>query len=305
MGNIFIYPAPKPSYELVKEDPTLLFIGQKAESANCTSFVCAESRKSSIKIPCRYIQAQHSTSPYLIIFFHGNSEDIGSNLSYLLSAISERFAMNVLCPEYPSYGIYKRKDESLRMDEAILEDARRVLKFCKDNMRFKYENIILIGRSLGTGVATQLACEFNVRGIILISPFTSIRNVAKCLVGNILSKVVPDVFRTIDYIDQVQCPTLLIHGEQDALIPHSMSEELYAKATKQKTLRLNKEMTHNQFKIERDVFDPIQNFMMEKLDLSSHIWSITADYLADSYPSFLETHEESNTHDKIKLEAEC
>jgi len=58
-------------------------------------------------LPFRTIKYERRESPYLIILFHGNSEDIGTNLKNLCEAISERFGANVIAPEYPTYGIYK------------------------------------------------------------------------------------------------------------------------------------------------------------------------------------------------------
>jgi pimeloyl-ACP methyl ester carboxylesterase len=287
---MFVYAVPKPSYEYVKDDPTMIFVPNKNETKVSTTSSSFDNSKIQTKIPCRYIQCQTRPSPYLIIFFHGNSEDIGSSLSYLLSSFGDRFAMNVLCPEYPTYGIYKKKDDGMRMDKAILEDARSVLKYAHTQLRFKYENIILIGRSLGSGVAVKLATEFNVKGMVLISPYTSIRCIAKTVAGNLLSKLVPNAFRSIDYINHIKCPALFIHGVQDSLIPHGMSIELYNKAPGPKVLKINDSMTHNQFKLESDIFTPIQSFMREKLTLKSYIFEITSERMTANFESMIETN---------------
>lgn len=179
--------------------------------------------------------------------------------------------MDVLCPEYPSYGIYTKKDDSLTMDEAMLQDARTVLRYCHEQLRYKYENIILVGRSLGTGIVTRLASDFSVRGAVLISAFTAVRDVAKRIAGNMLSKFVPDVFRSIDYVPHARCPLLFIHGEDDAMIPPEMSVMLYAKTNQPKALRLNQFMTHNQFRIESDVFTPMHAFMVGNLELKAYL----------------------------------
>jgi len=271
MGNYFVYPVPKSSYEESQEDPTLIFVPNKIEVSSGGQLLCMEKRRISAEIPCRYIPCQSHVSPYLIIFFHGNSEDIGNNLSLVLSSFSRRFGMNVLCPEYPTYGIYKKKDPSLTMDEAILQDARVVIEYCHRRLRFDYQNIILIGRSLGSSVATKLANQFNVRGLVLISPFTSIRKAAEKIAGTFLAKAIPDIFKSIEYIEHVKSPVLFIHGRQDTLIPYEMAIELYEKTKKPKFLKINDRMTHNQFRIESDVFTPIQGFMIDQLDLESYL----------------------------------
>jgi len=277
MGNYFIYPAPKSSYESSQEDPTLINVPNKIGDSSMNPFFCYEKRRIPSKIPCRYIPCQTHISPYLIVFFHGNSEDIGNNLSLVLLSFSRRFGMNVICPEYPTYGTYKKKDPTLTMEEAILQDARVVIEYCHKVLRYEYKNIILIGRSLGSSVATKMACQFHIRGLVLISPFTSIRKAAEKIAGNILAKAIPNIFRSIEYIEHVKAPVLFIHGRQDTLIPYQMAIELYDKTRKPKFLKINDRMTHNQFKIESDVFTPIQAFMVDQLDLGSYLLPSTED----------------------------
>ena len=203
MGNYFTFPSPRSTYSYVKDDPTLIFIPKQNDETLNEPSSNKESQKTKTKIPCRFIPTQNHVSPFLLIFFHGNSEDIGFGLSQFLSLFSGRFHMDVLCPEYPGYGIYQ-KNSSLPIDEVITEDARTIMKFCHEKMRYEYRDIILIGRSIGTGVAVQIATEFEVRGTVLISAFTSIKDVGKHLVGSFLAKMAPDVYRNIDCIHNIK-----------------------------------------------------------------------------------------------------
>lgn len=52
-----------------------------------------------------------------------------------------------------------------------------------------------------------------------MSPFKSIKDVARDLVGWVLSLAIADRFRNIDYIKEVKCPTFIVHGQKDKLIP--------------------------------------------------------------------------------------
>jgi fermentation-respiration switch protein FrsA (DUF1100 family) len=92
-------------------------------------------------------------------------------------------------------------------------------------------NIVLVGESLGTGVAVQLAARRPVAAIALEAPFTSTADVARLsywwLPVGLLMK---DQFRSIDFLKDVHVPLLVMHGTDDRLIPLKMGESLYAAA---------------------------------------------------------------------------
>jgi hypothetical protein len=72
-----------------------------------------------------------------------------------------------------------------------------------------------------------------------------------------------DRFRNIDHIADVTCPTFLVHGQQDQLIPYSHSQELFEKCGGQTTLNLPRAMDHNEFDFVEDLISPLHNFMAE------------------------------------------
>lgn len=75
-------------------------------------------------IPCLYLDS-HVNSPILMIFFHGNGEDI--SLAYdFLNHIRNNLAINILAVEYPGYGLYKDKSSD---SESIEEDALDVYDY--------------------------------------------------------------------------------------------------------------------------------------------------------------------------------
>lgn len=104
-----------------------------------------------LPIPCLYIPYLSGASK-LIIYFHGNAEDLG--LAYeLLEHMKNTMKMHVLAVEYPGYGIYPGHPNS----EGILEDALTVWEYLTNEMNINAKDIILFGRSLGTGPAIELA----------------------------------------------------------------------------------------------------------------------------------------------------
>lgn len=123
----------------------------------------------------------------MILFFHGNAEDLG--ISYeMLDHMRSALKINVLAVEYPGYGVYVDEvGDAGPSEEKILADADTVYNFVQKMTFLRQKDIILLGRSLGSGAATHLASKYNPGGLILMSPFTSIKCVAQNKVGWLLS----------------------------------------------------------------------------------------------------------------------
>ena len=89
----------------------------------------------------------------------------------------------------------------------------------------KESDIILFGRSMGSGPTSYLSSIKNPNALLLMSPYTSIRDAAKALFGwaSFLSVIVYEKFRNIDTIKRARCPVFFLHGQKDTLVPHSHS----------------------------------------------------------------------------------
>lgn len=84
--------------------------------------------------------------------------------------------------EYPGYGIYKnikKKDNTTLRAKQIIIDAEYVYKFIKKTLNIEDKNILLCGRSIGSGPACHLASIFNPSCLFLISPIKSVKDVAR------------------------------------------------------------------------------------------------------------------------------
>jgi len=89
------------------------------------------------------------------------------------------------------------------------------------------EDIILFGRSIGSSPSCFIAKERpKVGAMVLLSPFKSLREVAKDHVGKILSYILAERYRNIDLIKHSKCPVMIIHGQNDSLIHVSHSQAL-------------------------------------------------------------------------------
>lgn len=123
--NSFMFPAPKPSYSLHTALGDLLFIPRRQPKDNHSSRDTAdsESDQSTSAIPCLYLPNAGGSSK-LLIYFHGNAEDVGL-ASELLDYIRTLLKVHVLAVEYPGYGVYEGQPDA----QTILNDAETVYDF--------------------------------------------------------------------------------------------------------------------------------------------------------------------------------
>jgi esterase/lipase len=84
--------------------------------------------------------------------------------------------MHVLAVEYPGYGIYHGDSPT---SDKIIADAEIVYKFLTKELFWKEHDIIVCGRSIGSGPACYLASTFAPSSLVLVSPHTSIRGIVK------------------------------------------------------------------------------------------------------------------------------
>lgn len=129
----------------------------------------------------------------------------------------------MLAVEYPGYGLYKGTPN----DAMIMKDTEAVYDFFVKKLNVKHQNIVIFGRSIGSGPATYLASQREVGALILMSAFTSIRDVVKDFAGKWAQYLVKQRFNNLEMIAKVNCPIFLIHGQKDKLIPYTHSEELH------------------------------------------------------------------------------
>lgn len=96
--------------------------------------------------------ANEHGSDKLLIYFHGNADDLGISRE-LLEYLRSLLRVHVLALEYPGYGIYQGSPDASR----ILQDAHTVLDYLTQASNIAESSIILFGKSIGSGPATYLA----------------------------------------------------------------------------------------------------------------------------------------------------
>jgi uncharacterized protein len=159
----------------------------------------------------------HQKKP-AIIYFGGNAEAVENNISGFGQALAE---YTVYLVNYRGFGGSSGKPS----EQALFEDALTLYDAIKD----KHSSISVIGRSLGSGVAIYLATQRKIDKVALVTPYDSIKNVAKSHYPVFpVSILLKDCFDSVSRSEQLTQPVLILLADHDVTVPRKNSESLIA-----------------------------------------------------------------------------
>ncbi|CAF4340060.1 unnamed protein product [Rotaria sp. Silwood2] len=209
-------------------------------------------------IPCM-IYSTMRDAKFFIIWCHGNGCDIGS-MHTVMKAFSRLLNAHVLIFEYPSYGLCQEK--TIASEESINEHADRAYSFVRDTLRCPIDRIIIYGHSIGSGPACHIASTRSIGGLILQSPYTSIRNLVREKIGMLSLFISTSLWDNLVAIKHIKVPVLFIHGQLDNLIPPQHSQTLYDSLShnEKRELIFLPHDDHNSMSTE-DVISLVQSFL--------------------------------------------
>ena len=176
----------------------------------------------------------------VIVYFHGNSFDIGERAYRIKNYIKEGFG--VLLPAYRGFSGNKGNPT----EKNIYNDSKLFINWLIDKNNIKENDIILYGESLGTAVAVELGRYKSYKAVILEAPFTSVVEIAKKTYPIYPVKyLIWDKFENLFKINDLVSPILFIHGKKDEIVPFEMGKKLYEKYNKKKEYIFIDEAMHN------------------------------------------------------------
>lgn len=166
------------------------------------------------KIAAVHIRRSKRGTDRVILYSHGNAEDLGQRLAYL-DLMAKVCGTDVLAYEYCGYGF----SEGTPSEENCLLAIDAAYQYLLGH--FPPNRIVAFGRSIGSGPTVDLAMRHpDLRGMVLQSPLESC---GRAVFGNnaITSWIGyrMDLFRNYEKIDKVGCPVLVMHGTADEIVP--------------------------------------------------------------------------------------
>ena len=180
-----------------------------------------------------------------LLWLHGNAGNIGGRLDNL-RMLHDALGLSVLIFDYRGYG----QSGGVPSEKAMYEDAEAALEFLRSDKGLDpVESIVLFGRSLGGAVAVETAARRSVRGVVLESAFTSIRDMARrthpYLPSSLVMRMIESRFDALSRIPDVRSPVLIVHGDRDDLVPTDHARRLFDAAAGPKSLYLIEGASHN------------------------------------------------------------
>lgn len=172
----------------------------------------------------------HPQRRAVILYCHGNAGSV-ETWSMAAQELQQQHQCAVFVFDYRGYG----KSEGTPSEEGLYQDARAARRWLAQKAGVSEKDIIVLGRSLGGGVAVDLASKDGARGLILQSTFSSLPDVAAYHVPWLLPQLnMTQRFDSVAKIKNYTGPVLQCHGDADRLIPISQAQTLYAAAPGQK-----------------------------------------------------------------------
>ncbi|HVF39231.1 MAG TPA: alpha/beta fold hydrolase [Gemmatimonadaceae bacterium] len=195
------------------------------------------------------VGGRDSSIQKVLIAFHGNA-DLAVRQIPWAKEIASRTGWSVMLPEYRGYmGLQGRPGYN-----ASRLDADAAYNFARDSLGIPDERMALFGHSMGSAIAAELAMRHRPAVLVLQSPFTSARDMARTigwktidLAWGFISRL---HFDTVALVAQLDAPVWVSHGANDRLIPTRMGEKVFQNSKKKGELLIVPGAAHNDVELE-------------------------------------------------------
>lgn len=178
-------------------------------------------------------------SPAVLLLCHGNAGNIIHRLE-LLTELHRR-GLSVCIFDYRGYGrsAGRPSERGLYLDAEAAYDALLQRGVAPGQ-------IVVWGTSLGAAVAGELATRRQVAGLILETPFPSVRAMVRAYYGGLpLQWLLRARYDLAKRLGEVRVPVLVMHGDRDHIVPLALGRQVYAAANEPKTFYLIPGADHN------------------------------------------------------------
>ncbi len=163
-----------------------------------------------------------STSKGVVLYFHGNRTNISRYEPFAKNFTKNNYAVWMI--DYPGFG----KSTGKMSEELLYQQALQLYKLARVN--YQPNSIIIYGKSIGTGIASQLASIRDCKRLILETPYYSLVSLVNTILWMYpVKRMIHYQLPTYEYISKVTAPIIIFHGTDDGVIPLSNANKLKSK----------------------------------------------------------------------------
>jgi fermentation-respiration switch protein FrsA (DUF1100 family) len=185
-----------------------------------------------------WIPAPRRTRGHLLLC-HGNAGNIGDRILHARRLVDQ--GLDVLLFDYRGYG----RSTGRPSVAGTRVDARAARSVLLSRPEVDPGRVVYLGESVGGAVALELAEEAAPRGLVLLSSFSSIREMRRVHYPFVPEAFVPDAYPSLALIGRLEVPVLVVHGERDEIVPVEQARALFAAARGTKRLEILPGVGHN------------------------------------------------------------
>jgi uncharacterized protein len=209
-----------------------------------------------------WVENPKATNELAVLYFGGNAEDV------LYTALTAPLidARRMLVVNYRGYG----RSSGRPSQQALYEDALAVHHYMTTTAGVPPERLIVMGRSLGSGVAAMLASERRTAGAVLITPYDSLGAVgARHYPFLPVRLLLRHKFASVDWAKKTRAPALMLAGERDHIVPPIHARALFDAWAGPKALHTLADVGHNDVEMHADYYSLINRFLTERASAHS------------------------------------
>ena len=194
-------------------------------------------------------EGQKPGSGLTLLFFHGNAGNVSHRLDSI--AVFHQLGLDVLIVDYRGYG----QSTGRPSVGGTLLDASAAWEWLRLYKGLTPNRLIIFGRSLGGGPASDLAARIRPRALILESTFTCLHDVAKGMFPEFLvSLLLRQDYDVRDRLSGLRLPLLVAHSPDDEVVPYALGRELYENYAGPKNFLLLNGSHNTGYRADREVY---------------------------------------------------
>lgn len=194
-----------------------------------------------------------------MIYFGGNAE----NVSVYLEQLEQFPKASFYLVNYPGYNGSVGKPT----EKTVLQNALATYDYLVDECGISSDSIYLIGRSIGSSVAAFVATQRRMKGLILVTPFDNLFNVAKSITSFLFRPFLWTIrshFNTIKYLESVNIRIMVIFAESDEVIPQASMNKLSRFLTDRASINVVTNANHQNISDFNEYCSMIKDFILER-----------------------------------------